>query len=1012
MIGRWKGVLLSAVLVAGLFVASPGQATAAENEPHVWRNVVTGGGGGFVPGIIFNESEEDLIYARTDIGGAYRWNPADESWIPLTDWVGWDNWGTNGIDALATDPVDPDRVYAAAGTYTSSWDPNNGRILRSTDRGNTWQETELPFKVGGNMPGRSMGERLVIDPNKNNILYFGARSGNGLWRSQDYGVTWSKVNSFPNAGSYIPFPGTEYGGDPTGLAWITIDPSSGSAGQASETIYVGVADLEENVYRSTDGGVTWEAIPGQPAGYMPHHGVLSDNGSLYLTYSDGVGPYDGARGAVWRFNTQTGEWKDVSPIPAGSGEYHSGYGGIAIDAQHPDTIVVATLNLWWPDELLLRSTDGGETWSRIWDWDGYPGRKLRYNLDISAAPWLDFEKMPEPPETAPKLGWMIGDLEIDPFNSDRMMYGTGATIYGTDNLTNWDKGGKINLEVKAKGLEETAVTSLISPPSGAHLLSGVFDVTGFRHDNLEAPPAKMMTNPNSTTGMDYAELVPNFMVRVGTADYKSDPSAKSVGFSYSGGSDWYKANAEPPGTAGGGTVAASADASSVLWSTPDVGVYYSKGGNSWTASQGVPSGAQIASDRVNPARFYAFSQGAFYVSVDSGAHFTKTAASGLPETGGVKLKAVPGLEGEIWLAGGSDTGRYGLWRSSDGGASFTKLPNMEEADVVGFGKAATGHSYMAIYVSAQIDGVRGIFRSNDEGRSWVRINDEAHQYASTNSAITGDPRIYGRVYLGTNGRGIVYADTLAGEPSPTPTPSISPTPTVKPSQSPTPSVSPTPTVKPSPTPSVSPTPTVTPSPTPNVSPTPTANPSPTPSVNPTPTVQPSPTPTVQPTPAPSAGPSPNPGMGAFKIQVFNSTRSAATNSINPRFRIVNTGTQTIDLEDVSFRYYYSADGEIRQQWFVDWSQVPSSLIKGQFVKRDAASPDADHALEVGFLPGAGMLEPGRSVEVQVRFSKENWSSYTQTNDYSFDAAPETYSDRSRVTGYLAGELQWGIEPQP
>ena len=37
------------------------------------------------------------------------------------------------------------------------------------------------------MPGRNIGERLVIDPNQNRILYLGARSGNGLWRSTDYG---------------------------------------------------------------------------------------------------------------------------------------------------------------------------------------------------------------------------------------------------------------------------------------------------------------------------------------------------------------------------------------------------------------------------------------------------------------------------------------------------------------------------------------------------------------------------------------------------------------------------------------------------------------------------------------------------------------------------------------------------------------------------------------------------------------------------------------------------------
>lgn len=42
--------------------------------------------------------------------------------------------------------------------YTNSWDPNNGQILVSTDQGNTFTPAPLPFKVGGNMPGRGMGE--------------------------------------------------------------------------------------------------------------------------------------------------------------------------------------------------------------------------------------------------------------------------------------------------------------------------------------------------------------------------------------------------------------------------------------------------------------------------------------------------------------------------------------------------------------------------------------------------------------------------------------------------------------------------------------------------------------------------------------------------------------------------------------------------------------------------------------------------------------------------------------
>lgn len=65
------------------------------------------------------------------------------------------DWGT---DALATDPVDTNRLYLAVGMYTNEFDPDNGSILRSIDQGTTWSETKLPFKVGGNMPGRGIGE--------------------------------------------------------------------------------------------------------------------------------------------------------------------------------------------------------------------------------------------------------------------------------------------------------------------------------------------------------------------------------------------------------------------------------------------------------------------------------------------------------------------------------------------------------------------------------------------------------------------------------------------------------------------------------------------------------------------------------------------------------------------------------------------------------------------------------------------------------------------------------------
>src|SRR5262249_25117224 len=103
-----------------------------------------------------------------------------------------------------------------------------------------------------------------------------------------------------------------------------------------------------------------------------------------------------------------------------------------------------------------------------------------------------------------------------------------------------------------------------------------------------------------------------------------------------------------------------------------------------------------------------------------------------------------------------------LWRSVDSGATFTRLGNVEVADCVGFGKAAPsarrGRGYPAVYALAQVDGTHGVFRSDDAGASWIRINDDRHQFATAGATITGDPRVYGRVYIGTNGRGIIQGD--------------------------------------------------------------------------------------------------------------------------------------------------------------------------------------------------------------------------------------------------------------
>ncbi|KQO16635.1 glycoside hydrolase family 9 protein [Paenibacillus sp. Leaf72] len=152
------------------------------------------------------------------------------------------------------------------------------------------------------------------------------------------------------------------------------------------------------------------------------------------------------------------------------------------------------------------------------------------------------------------------------------------------------------------------------------------------------------------------------------------------------------------------------------------------------------------------------------------------------------------------------------------------------------------------------------------------------------------------------------------------------------------------------------------------------------------------------------------GSGAIKVQQYNSTVTATSNTLNPRIKLTNTGTSAINMSDVLLRYYYTIDGEIAQNFFCDWSHVDSSNVTGTFVKLATPLTGADHYLEIGFTSGAGSLAAGASIEIQLRVSKSDWSNYSQTGDYSFDPTHTAYADWSKTTGYIAGALQWGTEP--
>lgn len=695
--------------------------------PYHWRNVEIVGGG-FVTGIICHPKAKDVVYARTDIGGAYRWNPKSGRWIPLQDFLTRPDWNLYGAESVGLDPSDPMRAYIAAGTYTNSWG-GNGAILRTKDGGKTWDRIDLPFKNGGNEDGRSIGERLMVDPNDGRVIYFGTRHV-GLMRSTDYGSTWHQVDGFPVKGPE----GSAVSGSVRGqgVGWVIAEPTSGKRGSPSQTLYAGTCGSGGNLWVSRDGGKVWGPVENQPAGWIPHQIKRLSNGQFVIVFSDKPGPNGISAGNVFRYDPKTSLFTEITPEKPGPGNTF-GYAGVAVSPQDPKVIMVSTLDRWAKHDTVFRTIDGGKTWRSL----GSTAKR-----DPSKAPYLLWNRKEA------EFGHWIGDVEIDPFNPDRAWYVTGATIWGTTDLRKADSGGTTHWVPMAEGLEETAVLDLKSPPLGAHVISALGDIAGFAHFDLtKSPSGGMWSNPlwNSTNGLDYAGLQPLTVIRFGR---------EQGAISKDGGNTWKPFGGKPTGLRTTGTIAISADARTLVWQPGGQGAFWSTDeGTTWTASTGEPTSGFVISDRINPDRFYILNgrSGIFYRSDDAGRSFRPVA--GLLKADRAIPFAVVGKTGHIWIP----LGAGGLAVSKDGGSTFRRINTTEDAFRISFGKAQSPGGYPTAYLIGTVRGVVGVFRSTDECRTWVRINDAATGYG-TMDQIEGDPKVFGRVYVGTNGRGVLVAD--------------------------------------------------------------------------------------------------------------------------------------------------------------------------------------------------------------------------------------------------------------
>jgi hypothetical protein len=710
--------------------------------------------GGFITGFVAHPKESGLIYVRTDIGGTYKWNSARGIWVPLTDFVNPSTWDWSGTESIALDPNDPDRLYLAVGMYTATWSMNGG-FLVSTNQGKRFKSYTAPFQMGSNENGRNGGERLAVNPFRPNELYFGTRL-NGLWKSEDHAETWTQVTTFPIQSS----------ADQIGVVFVVFDPKKPG------TIYAG-ANQPSSLYQSSDWGTTWHLIPGQPTtftrsqtgsqGPSPLRAQLAANGVLYVTYGDGPGPNGLNAGDVWKYDTKKNLWTNITPPldPFQSGP-RGGFCGLSVDANNPNLLATATLDRWYPVDSVYVSKDGGTSWVSLGSLSSIPNTYGNWAFPgsvIADSPWLTFGG------STAKFGWWQAAVLIDPSNPNHLMYGTGATIYGTDNLEAAFSGTAPTWTVQAPGIEETAILTLISPTQGANLLSGMGDIGGFRHNDFDqSPPAGMFTNPvlGTEDGSDWAGLKPLTVARVGTnSSGTSQASPCPLGaYSTDQGTTWTPFTNCPTGLGvysyTAGSIAVGADGLTFVWSPANgLGIasqYSNDMGNTWNLPANLPSNLVVVADKQNASYFYATDgNGSVYVSNDGSKTYAKTATvSGANNA----LVVNYAKAGDLWLGGNK------LYHSGDFGKTWTTVgpSSLSYVNQLALGMPAPGAAYQAIYIWGNVNGITGAYRSTNQGASLLRVNDDEHQYGGNISVMTADPRAYGRYYLGTNGRGIIYGD--------------------------------------------------------------------------------------------------------------------------------------------------------------------------------------------------------------------------------------------------------------
>lgn len=145
----------------------------------------------------------------------------------------------------------------------------------------------------------------------------------------------------------------------------------------------------------------------------------------------------------------------------------------------------------------------------------------------------------------------------------------------------------------------------------------------------------------------------------------------------------------------------------------------------------------------------------------------------------------------------------------------------------------------------------------------------------------------------------------------------------------------------------------------------------------------------------------------LSVQYHTGTGPSADEA-EPWLKVVNTSGATLSLNQVTLRYYFTADANVSYVFACAWAVIGCGNLTGTVSALGNPTSTADHYLQIAFT--GGTLAAGADTgDIQLRLYRSDWQNVNQANDYSY-ANQSSYVTSTTVTGYRAGALVWGTEP--